>query len=543
MQSAVGFGNRQAGSMISALMALLLVAQFAPAKSPQRSVAIFADGFESGDLSAWTSSNGADTCGGSLFAEPFSINGVGWSGQWSDIGGVESWEVIGGRARLRPVPSDYSLARVVHPLDNAQDVEIRFTVSFEDIATQGVGVYVRQNAGYLEQTVPAGEGYGVFVEGFRGTPGIGVWREIGGEEQSIQITFDNALAFANGVDYRVRFRVHQMNPTTTYLQAKVWPLADPEPFGWMVAGQDTTASLQQVSGGIAVDSWSAVQSPGAIAASTFVDDLEVIRLCNPLLTIPALGAISEAFQFTEGPVWRGDHLLFTDIPAATIERLDPPAALSTYRVASHEANGLALDLAGNLLAAERAPSRISIDDGVSVTTRVSQYNGDPFNAPNDLAVRSDGIVYFTDPTYGLVGPSAIGFAGLYRLMPNDTVIAEWQGVLGSNQPNGVALSPDESRLFVSDSESGTVLTWSVAPDGSLAFVANLATGLTTPDGLCVGPQGDVWIATWASTLEVYSQDGAYWGSLPVPQAATNCTFSPTTLYVTAQTGLYQSQLP
>ena len=527
----------------SALMVLAL------AVPPVMGQVIFIDGFETGNTSAWSGPDpSGDPCTATIYATSFTGDEESWPAPWSVAGGVQRQELVADRSELVPAPSSYSLARMVHPV-STEDVEVRFTMRFTDASTQGVGFYVRQNSGYLHDTTPAGEGYAVFVEAFRG-PGIGVWREVGGSEQDIQIHFDAALGLVNGVDYRVRFRAYQLDPTTTMLQAKVWPAADVEPFGWQVEATDSTPSLQNIAGGIAIDSWSSIQAPNPIddANPTIVDDIEIVPLCDPLAGLPALTSVSEGYSFTEGPLWRGDHLLFTDLDLAVIERLDPPADLSTHRAMSNEANGIALTPDGHLLAAERNPPRISIDTGAGPVTWIDEVGGDGFNAPNDLAVRSDGVVYFTDPTYGMIGSSDLGYNGLFRVTPgvSPSVVDEWQGVQGTNQPNGVALSPDERLLFVTDSQQGNLLVWSVNPDGSLDYIELVDNGLNVPDGMCVGPYGNLWVATWNSTLEVYSMDGTHWGSLAVPQQATNCAFGGNdgrTLYVTAQTGLYAATFP
>jgi hypothetical protein len=250
-------------------------------------------------------------------------------------GGGTLADLQGGRARFRPTPSGYSLARLDAPIAT-RDIEARLTVVFEDPDTQGVGFYVRQNGGYLDQSTPHGQGYAVFVEAFRG-PGIGVWREVDGVEVPIDILFDAALGLQDGVPYRVRFRVNQVDAATTLLQAKVWPAAQAEPECWHVQATDTTPKLQNVEGGIALDSWSSIQSPNPITAHTLVDDDEVEALCNPLAGIGAVETVSETFQFTEGPLWRGDHLLFTDVAADTIYRFDPPGAIGVFRAPSGQA--------------------------------------------------------------------------------------------------------------------------------------------------------------------------------------------------------------
>ncbi len=510
---------------------------------------VFADNFANGTVCGWSNSRVPST-----YSESFTLDdGAAWPAPWTPISGTAAVaDIQGGRARFRPVPTGYSLARVVAPIAT-QDVEVRFTVIFADVGpggTQGVGFYVRQNGGYLQQTMPHGQGYAVFVEDFRG-PGIGVWKELDGNEIPLAITFDAALAFQNGVPYRVRFRVSQVDPANTLLQAKVWPAAQAEPTAWQVSFLDNTPQLQNLAGGIALDSWSSLQSPNPITAATFVDDVQVNGLCNPLTGRSAVTAVAETFQFTEGPLWRDDHLLFTDIDADAIWRLDPPASLTLFRAPANRANGLARDPAGALLAAEHASRRISHTDALTgvVTPLVEFYQGLRFNSPNDLAVRADGTVYFTDPDYGLAAPEdrELAFNGLFRRAPDGTLTAEWQGTPGVNQPNGVALALSENVLYVTDSMAGTVHTWDVSGGGSLANPRTFASGLTIPDGLCLDTHGNLYVATWTPpAIEVFTADGARWGSIPIPRAATNCAFGGSglrTLYVTAQEGLYQVTLP
>jgi hypothetical protein len=227
---------------------------------------IYADQFES-------------NCGQIVYVESFAqSNGAPWPTPWTVIGGTALADVQTGRARLRPFDSGYSLARMFAPV-STRDVEVRFRFLLEHEPTQGVGFYVRQNGGYLTQTNPTGAGYAIFIEGnFRGLPGLGVWREQNGNE--IQIAHSVGVAGpAQNVLYRARLQVLQSNATTTTLQAKFWPDAQAEPAAWQVSANDSTPSLQNLSGGIAVDSWSVLQSPSVITAHTFVDDIEIETLC------------------------------------------------------------------------------------------------------------------------------------------------------------------------------------------------------------------------------------------------------------------------
>lgn len=208
------------------------------------------------------------------FSESFSVaSGSEWPDPWDVLGGVASQTVESGQGRLVPTPSNYSLARMGFDA-GVRDVEVSVRVTFEDVGTQGVGFYVRQNGGWLQGTTPHGSGYAVFLEGFRGSR-IGVWHEINGVEQ--EIAFDDDIAtLASFTQYRVRFRVTQEGAETR-LRARVWLVGTIEPTTWQVDATDDEPSLQNVAGGFAVDSWSTrIEAP--LTAGTLVDDIVIVGL-------------------------------------------------------------------------------------------------------------------------------------------------------------------------------------------------------------------------------------------------------------------------
>ena len=229
---------------------------------------IWLDGFESG-------------CGNLIYSQAFALpDNSAWPAEWEVLGNVATADIQQSAARLRPAPTPYALARMGADVVT-RNVEARFTLRLEDATTQGVGFYVRQNGGYLQDTVPRGQGYAAFAEGsFRGTSGIGVWREVDGEEQEINHQFPYPTVAA-GIDYRVRFQVLQTAPAQTLVRARLWPDGDPEPIEWQASVTDTTSALQNLDGGIAIDSWSSIGTSGPIAAHTFVDNVELISLCVP----------------------------------------------------------------------------------------------------------------------------------------------------------------------------------------------------------------------------------------------------------------------
>lgn len=215
-----------------------------------------------------------------IFTETFGTgaDAGAWPAPWTVAGGVARADVSLGRGRLAPTTSMYALARMKAPL-GCINCEVTFRFEFTDDTTQGVGLYVRSSGGWLTTTNPQGAGYAVFVERFRPpgtpTPQVGVWHELNGNEIQ-NLPAANVPGLAAGVAMRVRFRVEQMNATTTRLRAKSWLASGAEPAAWMVDNTDSTASLQNVAGQIAVDAWSTMTT--GTSSDLFIDDIVVVQL-------------------------------------------------------------------------------------------------------------------------------------------------------------------------------------------------------------------------------------------------------------------------
>jgi hypothetical protein len=212
------------------------------------------------------------------YATTFDGDADSWPAPWVEAGGVARADVVGGRARLAPMESSYSLARMHLPGD-AADADIVFTVEFDDLVSQGVGFYARQNGGYLGQSDPHGQGYAVFVEGFRGAPAIGVWREVDGDEQELEVAQNPVANMTSGVTYAVRFAVSQQDASSTRLRCRIWEADTAEPTAWAIDTTDSTAVLQNLSGGYAADAWSSINpnNPGTIA-DVYIDDIRIGQL-------------------------------------------------------------------------------------------------------------------------------------------------------------------------------------------------------------------------------------------------------------------------
>jgi len=259
---------------------------------------------------------------------------------------------------------------------------------------------------------------------------------------------------------------------------------------------------------------------------------------DPLIGKGATTLVDMGYQFTEGPQWRESDLVFSDIPASTIFRLDPAGpSIMIHRMPSGNANGLAWH-GGSLYAAQH--DRTLTRDGAVIA---SMFGGNPHNRRNDVVVAGNGTVYFTDPPYGLSGGTGDqGFMGVYRLS-GVTLTAEYRGAT-TERPNGVGISRDGATVYVADTADGNVYAFSVASTGALSARTVFATTSGGADGLAVDAAGNVFVAT-SSGMGVFASDGGRWGPIGVPMQPSNCAFGDAyhkTLYITARSQLYKVRL-
>jgi len=267
--------------------------------------------------------------------------------------------------------------------------------------------------------------------------------------------------------------------------------------------------------------------------------------------------VADGFEFTEGPLWHPQgFLLFSDIPANTIYQWTPKEKSKIFRRPSGNANGNTLDREGRLLSAEHSNRRVSrtLEDG-RVVTVASQYKGKRLNSPNDLVVKSDGSIYFTDPPYGIKSEQEeLGFYGVYRIAPDGTLTLLVRDFV---RPNGIAFSPDEKKLYVDDSEKGHIRVFDVKPDGTVEngrIFAELKDSNKSgvPDGMKVDQEGNVY-STGPGGVWVFSPSGNLLGKIAVPEVATNLAWGDSLrdssasrdykmLYITAGNSLYRIRL-
>jgi len=240
------------------------------------------DGTETGGTNTGGTDTGGTETGGTdtgetsecVFSESFDglPDGSAWPGPWVPSGGVALADVQGERGRLLPITGPYALARMFVPLPpTCVDVEGTFTFELADDESSGVGLYMRHNGGFLDQTQPPGQGYVAFVQAFGLATGISIWRELDGVETVLAPYVPQIIQI--DTVYRVRFRITQEDEDTTRLRARVWPIEGIEPGVWHVDLTDGSPSLQGVGGGFSVDVWSQLEV--GVAADVLVDDIVV----------------------------------------------------------------------------------------------------------------------------------------------------------------------------------------------------------------------------------------------------------------------------
>ncbi len=276
------------------------------------------------------------------------------------------------------------------------------------------------------------------------------------------------------------------------------------------------------------------------------------------LVLPGAGLeeLHSGCRWAEGPVWFRDLgcLLWSDIPNQRMLRWVPDGGVSVFRSGSNFANGNTRDRQGRLITCEHGTRRVTrTETDGSITVLADSYQGRRLNSPNDVVVRSDGTIWFTDPTYGILSDYE-GFRAepeqptrnVYRL---DLATGALDAVVDDFvQPNGLAFSPDETRLYVADSGAShddagprhirvfDVVDGNRLTNGRIFYA--MESGV--PDGLRVDTEGNVWTSA-GDGVHCVSPEGRLLGKILVPQIVANLTFGGprrNRLFITATRSLY-----
>ena len=256
----------------------------------------------------------------------------------------------------------------------------------------------------------------------------------------------------------------------------------------------------------------------------------------------------------EGPLWwkEGGFLLFSDIHNNRRMKWSAGEGMSVYHEPTNRANGLTRDLQGRLLASEHDSRRVTRrePDG-TITVVASSYQGRPLNRPNDVVVKSDGCIYFTDPWTSPLAQTQFdqGFSGVYRVTPDLGTLTLLVGDF--IVPNGLAFSPDESILYVNDSRRGYIRAFDMQPNGTLALASDRVFADLrgerpgVPDGMKIDVDGNVYCGG-SGGVWVLDPSGKHLGTIVHgAPATTNVGFGGgdwKTLFITTRTSVSSIQL-
>ncbi|MBN2425232.1 MAG: SMP-30/gluconolactonase/LRE family protein [Calditrichaceae bacterium] len=278
----------------------------------------------------------------------------------------------------------------------------------------------------------------------------------------------------------------------------------------------------------------------------------VILLCiaflPQLLSAQEVEKVDDGFQFTEGPVWKDGALLFSDIQGNKIYRWSPDSGTTVYRDPSGRSNGLTLDLQGRVVIAGHSARHIArLENKDSLTILATHYKGSKFNSPNDIVVKSDSSIFFTDPLYGLNdigGTPELDYCGVFRVSPAGKVYL-LDSTLSS--PNGLCFSPDESLLYVAESNPmiRKIYVYDVVDDLIIANKRQFAyiTQYGYLDGMKVDSDGRLF-SSGPLGVVVFEPDGTPIDTIKIPGTSTpsNCNWGDEdgkTLYITAGPAVYK----
>jgi gluconolactonase len=271
-----------------------------------------------------------------------------------------------------------------------------------------------------------------------------------------------------------------------------------------------------------------------------------------------LERLGTGFTFTEGPLWHPDgYLLFSDMPGDVRRRWDEENGVQEVANPSNKGNGMTWDLDGRLIVCEHVTSSVVRMDpdgkGGGREVLATHYDGKELNSPNDVVVKSDGAIYFTDPTYGrmpgfgIEREQDIDFQGVYRIPPGG---GDLQLLIDDFvQPNGLCFTADEKTLYINDTDRAHIRAFDVQDDGTIANGRVVAEGIGSGDlaigdlvdGMKLDERGNIYV-TGPGGVCVFDPEGSQLGTIEVPENVGNLNWGGPDwnwLFIPASTSMYR----
>ncbi len=266
---------------------------------------------------------------------------------------------------------------------------------------------------------------------------------------------------------------------------------------------------------------------------------------DQLIAEPSVRKLAGDMKFIEGPVWTnadGGYLVFSDIPADELKKWNQTEGLTTFRKPSHNTNGNTRDREGRLISCEHGSRHVTrTENDGTITLLAEEFEGKKLNSPNDVVVKSDGSIWFTDPTYGISKEQKeLPGQYVYRLDPETKTLTAL--VKDFAQPNGLCFSPDEKLLYIADSDKlhhirVFEVTWQGTLENGRVFCV---VDKGVPDGIRCDKRGNIWSSA-GDGAQIFSPDGKLITRIAVPESPANLCFGGDdgkTLFITARSSLY-----
>lgn len=259
--------------------------------------------------------------------------------------------------------------------------------------------------------------------------------------------------------------------------------------------------------------------------------------------------IAGPLDFTEGPYWHPDrYLLFSDIPANRVYKWTETEGLEVFLEPSGNSNGIEAHTDGSILLAQHAGRVSKVEENKEVTVLADSYEGKRLNSPNDIAVHSNGDIFFTDPPFGVSSEEReLDFSGVFKLTPGGELTVVYDQF---EYPNGIAFNADETKLYVDDSGTGNIIVFDMDNEGNphlpelFANVGAMGSGMGAADGMVTDMEGHLYV-TGPKGITIFDENGYQLHLITFDEQVTNLEWGGEEsdhLFITGNNNVYRYRM-